>query len=68
MMQRERWVTGLDEVMDWAAVVNPKNPGYQRIWENIQATLDARGVVEGHGAGLFDLPNMCAFAAGGHER
>jgi adenine deaminase len=65
MLQRERWVTGLDEVMDWAAVVNPKNPGYQRIWENIQATLDARGVVEGHGAGLFDLPNMCAFAAAG---
>jgi adenine deaminase len=65
MIGRERWVTGLDEVMDWAAVVNPKNPGYQRIWENIQATLDARGVVEGHGAGLFDLPNMCAFAAAG---
>jgi adenine deaminase len=51
--------------MDWAAVVNPKNPGHQRIWENIQATLDSRGVVEGHGAGLFDLPNICAFAAAG---
>ena len=59
------WVTGLDEVMDWPAVVNPKNPGYQRIWENIQATLDNRGVVEGHGFGLFDLPNICAFAASG---
>ncbi len=58
-------MTGLDEVMDWAAVVNPKNPGHQRIWENIQATLDTRGVVEGHGAGLFDLPNICAFAAAG---
>ena len=59
------WVTGLDEVMDWPAVVNPKNPGYQRIWENIQATIDNRGVVEGHGFGLFDLPNICAFAASG---
>jgi adenine deaminase len=65
MIDEERWVTGLDEVMDWAAVVNPKNPGYQRIWENIQATYDARGVIEGHGAGLFDLPNICAFAAAG---
>jgi adenine deaminase len=65
MVQRDLFVTGLDEVMDWAAVVNPKNPGYQRIWENIQATLDSRGVVEGHGSGLFDLPNICAFAAAG---
>ncbi|MEI9999758.1 MAG: amidohydrolase family protein [Verrucomicrobiota bacterium] len=65
MIEGERWVTGLDEVMDWAAVVNPKNPGYQRLWENIQATIEARGVVEGHGAGLFDLPNICAFAAAG---
>ena len=51
MTQRERWVTGLDEVMDWAAVVNRDNPGYQRLWENIQATLDHRGVVEGLGGG-----------------
>jgi adenine deaminase len=63
--EREPWVTGLDEVMDWAAVTNAKNPGYQRIWENIQATFDARGVVEGHGSGLFDLPSLCAFAAAG---
>jgi adenine deaminase len=64
-LKSERWVTGLDEVMDWAAVVDPKNPGYQRLWENIQATLDHRGVVEGHGFGLFDLPSICAFAAAG---
>ena len=38
----ELWVTGLDEVMDWSAVVQPTNPGYQRLWENIQATLDAQ--------------------------
>jgi adenine deaminase len=65
MIAQDLWVTGLDEVMDWAAVVNPKNPGHQRIWENIQATFDSRGVIEGHGAGLFDLPNICAFAATG---
>lgn len=59
------WVTGLDEVMDWSAVVDPSNPGYQRLWENIQATLDARGVVEGHGAGLLDDATICAFAAAG---
>ena len=51
--------------MDWAAVVNPENPGFQRIWENIEATIDSRGAVEGHGAGLFDLPSICAFAAAG---
>jgi adenine deaminase len=52
-IDRNLWVTGLDEVMDWSAVVNPNNPGYQRLWENIEATLEARGVVEGHGAGLL---------------
>jgi adenine deaminase len=51
--------------MDWSAVVNPANPGYQRLWENIEATLEARGVVEGHGAGLFDAASICAFAAAG---
>jgi len=61
----DTWVTGLDEVMDWAAVVNRENPGYQRLWENIQATIDHRGVVEGHGFGLWDLPGICAFAAAG---
>ena len=38
-IDRNLWVTGLDEVMDWSAVVNPNNPGYQRLWENIEATL-----------------------------
>ena len=65
MMRQDLWVTGLDEVMDWPAVVNPENLGYQRIWENIQATIDARGVIEGHGFGLFDLPSICAYAASG---
>jgi len=59
------WVTGLDEVMDWSAVVNPENPGYQRLWENIEATLDARGVVEGHGTGLLSPAEISAFAAAG---
>ena len=59
------WVTGLDEVMDWSAVVNPENPGYKRLWENIEATLDARGVVEGHGTGLLSPGEICAFAAAG---
>jgi adenine deaminase len=64
-IEQNLWVTGLDEVMDWAAVVEPTNPGYQRLWENIQATLDARGVVEGHGAGMKDIASICAFAAAG---
>lgn len=59
------WVTGLDEVMDWSAVVEPSNPGYQRLWENIDATIEARGVVEGHGAGLMDAASISAFAAAG---
>jgi adenine deaminase len=64
-MQADTWVTGVDEVMDWAAVVNADNPGHQRLWENIEAALDHRGIVEGHGAGLSDLPSICAFAASG---
>ncbi len=64
-IDRNLWVIGLDEVMDWSAVVNPKNPGYQRLWENIEATLQARGVVEGHGAGLVSPGEICAFAAAG---
>jgi adenine deaminase len=59
------WVTGLDEVMDWSAVINPENPGYNRIWENIEATLETRGVVEGHGTGLHSPAEICAFAAAG---
>jgi adenine deaminase len=64
-IDRNLWVTGLDEVMDWSAVVNPENPGYQRLWENIEATLEARGVVEGHGTGLVSPGEICAFAAAG---
>jgi adenine deaminase len=65
MMAGHPWVVGIDEVMDWAAVSNPKNPGYGRIWENIQAAYDGRGVVEGHGAGLLEISSINAFAAAG---
>lgn len=58
-------VAGLDEVMDWPAVWNPENPSYDRLWGMIQATFEKRGVVEGHGAGLRDLPSINAFAAAG---
>jgi len=58
-------VQGLDEVMDWPAVSNPTHPGYQRIWEDIQATRDNRGVIDGHGAGLRSLDTINAFAAAG---
>jgi adenine deaminase len=58
-------VQGLDEVMDWPAVSIPTHPGYQRIWEDIQATRDNRGVIDGHGAGLQDLGRINAFAAVG---
>lgn len=58
-------VQGLDEVMDWPAVSVPSHPGYQRIWEDIQATRDNRGVIDGHGAGLRDLDRINAFAAVG---
>ena len=58
-------VQGLDEVMDWPAVSEPAHPGYQRIWEDIQATRDSRGVIDGHGSGLSDLDRINAFAASG---
>jgi len=58
-------VTGLDEVMDWPAVWNADNPSHQRLWGMIEATLAARGVVEGHAAGLRALPEINAFAAAG---
>jgi adenine deaminase len=58
-------VQGLDEVMDWPAVSEPTHPGYQRIWEDIQATRDTRGVIDGHGAGLWDLDRINAFGATG---
>jgi adenine deaminase len=59
------WVQGLDEVMDWPAVSEPTHPGHQRIWEDIQATRDNRGVIDGHGAGLRDVDRINAFAAAG---
>jgi adenine deaminase len=64
-MAESLMVTGLDEVMDWPAVWNPDNPSYQRLWGMIEATFAARGVVEGHGAGLVDLASINAFAAAG---
>jgi len=64
-IRQDPFVTGLDEVMDWAAVVDRKNPGYQRLWENIQATMDSRGVVEGHGYGLTSYDQISAYTASG---
>jgi adenine deaminase len=58
-------VQGLDEVMDWPAVSNPTHPGFQRIWEDIQGARDARGIIDGHGSGLWDIDRICAFAAAG---
>jgi adenine deaminase len=60
-----RWVVGLDEVMDWNSLKDPDDPGYQRLWEDIQATWDSRGVIEGHGAGLFGRNQINGFAAAG---
>jgi adenine deaminase len=51
--------------MDWPAVSDPTHPGYQRIWEDIQATRDTRGVIDGHGSGLRDLDRINAFASSG---
>jgi adenine deaminase len=56
---------GLDEVMDWPAITQADNPGHDRLWSMIGSTMAARGVVEGHGAGLRDLPTINAFAAAG---
>jgi adenine deaminase len=64
-MKADLRVQGLDEVMDWPAVSEPTHPGYQRIWEDIQATRDNRGVIDGHGSGLGDLDRINAFAASG---
>ncbi len=64
-MAKDLRVLGLDEVMDWPAVSNPDNPGYSRMWQVIQATWDARGVVEGHGSGLTDVNVINAFSAAG---
>jgi adenine deaminase len=51
--------------MDWPAVWNPDNPSHDRLWGMIEATIAARGVVEGHAAGLRALPEINAFAAAG---
>ena len=58
-------VPGLDEVMDWPAVWNPESPSYNRLWGMIRATFERRAVVEGHGAGLRDIPTINGFAAAG---
>ena len=64
-MAHSPMVPGLDEVMDWPAVWNPQSPSYNRLWGMIRATFERRGVVEGHGAGLRDLPSINGFAAAG---
>lgn len=64
-MATSAMVAGLDEVMDWPAVADPNNPAHDRLWSMIEATWAARGVVEGHGAGIRDLPRISAFAAAG---
>jgi adenine deaminase len=64
-LKQSLMVAGLDEVMDWPAVWNPENPSYKRLWGMIEATFANRGVVEGHAAGLRDLPEINAFAAAG---
>jgi adenine deaminase len=64
-MEDDIRVLGLGEVMDWSSVWNPKSPGYQRLWEMMQATWETRGVVEGHGSGLFSVDDISAFAAAG---
>jgi len=58
-------VAGLDEVMDWPALTQADNPSHARLWAMIGATFAGRGVVEGHGAGLRDMPGINAFAAAG---
>ncbi len=64
-MAESLMVAGLDEVMDWPAVWSPENPSHDRLWGMIEATFAARGVVEGHAAGIRDLPGINAFAAAG---
>jgi adenine deaminase len=64
-MTESLMVAGLDEVMDWPAVWNPDNPSYDRLWGMIEATFEKRGVIEGHAAGICDLPTINAFAAAG---
>jgi adenine deaminase len=65
LIDKNPMVGGLDEVMDWSALHNPENPGYQRLWEDIQATWDSRGVVQGHGNRLYSMDEINGFAAVG---
>ena len=58
-------VAGLDEVMDWPAVWDAGNPSHDRLWGMIEATFAARGVVEGHAAGMRAPVDISAFAAAG---
>ncbi|NKF22273.1 adenine deaminase [Solimonas sp. C16B3] len=61
-------VISLGEVMDWPAVSAPPSElgdGRGRIWEMIDATMDHRAVVEGHGSGLVKVDEINAFAASG---
>ncbi len=51
--------------MDWPALADPANPAHVRLWSMIEATWAHRGVVEGHAAGIRDLPGINAFAAAG---
>ena len=64
-MARSPAVAGLDEVMDWPAVTDGDNPAHRRLWSMIEATWAARGVVEGHAAGIRDAAGINAFAASG---
>ena len=64
-MNSQMSVPGLDEVMDWPAVWNPENPSYDRLWGMIRATFEARGVVEGHAAGMRGIDDINAFAGAG---
>ncbi len=64
-MKSDLRVVALGEVMDWPAVSQPDAPAHDRIWGMIEATYANRGVVEGHGSGLYTLPEINAFAAAG---
>ncbi|GAA4943456.1 adenine deaminase C-terminal domain-containing protein [Halioxenophilus aromaticivorans] len=64
-MQYDPRVVALGEVMDWSAIINADNGGHSRLWQMIEATYDNRGVVEGHGSGLYSAEEISAFAAAG---
>lgn len=64
-MKYDLRVPGLGEVMDWPAVSQPDHPGNARIWGMMQATWDNRGVIEGHGGGLYTPNEINAFVGAG---